>query len=141
MERCAHRGTQQDPFLLTTAKPLDCKLLEDASLAFGDPKRKFSQKEPDRLAYTKRVSAASRTLKRLLMAILGSLTIIAPFLVMVLVSGQLVRLICMCAFAMAFAAAITVGSSLSADRIALATAAYAAALAIFVGTNLPTFQY
>lgn len=141
MEECALRGTKNDPFILTTAKPLDCSLLEDAGLAFGDPKRKLSQGKPTRLAYTKRESPAKRGLRRLLMALLGGLAVVAPFLVMILISGQLVRLIATCAFTVAFAAVITIGSELGPDRIALVAAAYAAALVIFVGTNPPSYQY
>ncbi|KAK5135702.1 hypothetical protein LTR08_004688 [Meristemomyces frigidus] len=140
MERSFH-GTQQDPFYLTTAKPLDCKLLEDARLAFGDPKKRLSQTAPDRLAYTKWESASKRDLRRLMRALLGSLAIIAPFLVMILISGQLVRLVATCGFAMAFAVGITAGSELGSDRIALATAAYVGILVIFVGTDPPSYRY
>lgn len=120
---------------------MDCKLLEDAGLAFGDPKKKLNGETPDRLAYTKRESFAKRGLRRLLMAFLGGLAIVAPFLVMFLVSGQLVRLIATCAFTVAFAACATIGSEFGPDRIALVTAAYAAALVVFVGTNPPSYRY
>ncbi|KAK5124359.1 hypothetical protein LTR85_001576 [Meristemomyces frigidus] len=141
MERCALRGSNNDPFLLTTANPLDCKLLEDAGLAFGDPKKAVLHTTPDRLAYTKRESLTKRGLRRLLMSLLGGLAVIAPFLVMILISGQLVRLIATSAFTVLFAACATVGSDLGPDRIALVTAAYAAALVVFVGTNPPSYQY
>ncbi|KAK4548874.1 hypothetical protein LTR36_008647 [Oleoguttula mirabilis] len=141
MERCALRGSNNDPFLLSTADPLECKLLEDAGLAFGDPKKKSPQTTPDRLASTKRESLSKRGLRRLLMSLLGGLAVIAPFLIMILISGQLVRLIVTCAFTVAFAACTTVGSDLGPDRVALVTAAYAAALVVFVGTDPPSYQY
>ncbi|KAI7083190.1 hypothetical protein KC356_g7788 [Hortaea werneckii] len=140
METCALRGMKNDPFLLTTANPLDCKLLEDAGLAFGDPRKAAAETPPARLIYTKRESFIQRGLRRLLMALVGGLAIIAPFLIMSLVSGQAVRLIVTCIFMAAFAICATVGSELGPDRIALATAAYAAALVIFVGTNPPSYS-
>lgn len=139
MEQCALRGTNNDPFLLSTAKAMDCKLLEDAGLAFGDPRKKLTQSAPDRLAFTKRDSFAQRGFQRLLMAVLGGLAIIAPFLIMMLVSGQLTRLLVTCLFMVAFAVGATLGSELGPDRIALVTAAYAAALMVFVGTNPPSY--
>ena len=75
------------------------------------------------------------------MAMLGSLAIIAPFLIMILISGQLVRLIATCCFALTFAMGITIGSELPSDQMALAAAAYSAALIVFVGANPPSYQY
>lgn len=75
------------------------------------------------------------------MSLLGGLAIIAPFLVMILISGQLVRLVATCAFTCAFAVCATIGSDLGPDRIALVTAAYAAALMVFVGNNPPTYRH
>ena len=141
MERCSHRGTHQDPFLITTANPLECQLLEDAGIAFGNPKKVLAQKVPTRLARTTRESASKRSLRRLLMAMLGSLAIIVPFLIMILISGQLVRLVATCLFALLFAVGITIGSELPLDQIALAAAAYAAALVVFVGANPPSYQH
>lgn len=141
MEQCALRGTSNDPFLLSTAKPLDCKLLEEAGLAFGDPRKKLNQTGPDRLAYTKRESLSKRGLRRLFMSLLGALALIAPFLVMLLVAGQLVRLIATCGFVIVFAVAVAIGSEMAPDRIALVTAAYAAALVVFVGTHPPEYRY
>ncbi|KAI7548224.1 hypothetical protein D0869_07936 [Hortaea werneckii] len=140
METCALRGVKNDPFLLTTGNPLDCKLLEDAGLAFGNPLKAAAETPPARLEYTKRESFIQRGLRRHLMALVGGLAIIAPFLIMSLVSGQAIRLIVTCIFMAAFAMCATVGSELGPDRIALVTAAYAAALVIFVGTNPPSYS-
>jgi len=140
MEQCALRGSDNDPFLLTTARSLDCKLLEDAGLAFGDPKKQLRQTAPDRLVYTPRLSFVKRGLWRLLMSLLGGLSLIAPFLIMILVSGQLARIVVTCAFMVAFSVGLTTASELGPDKIALATAAYAGALIVFVGTNPPSFR-
>ena len=140
MEQCALRGRVNDPFLIMTDKPLEAKLLEDAGLALGDP-RKSIAKVPGRLEYTKRPSWAQQALHRLLMALLGGLALVAPFLVMTLISGQMVRLIITSACMVGFAVAVTLGSELGPERIALVTAAYAAALVVFVGNNPPSYSY
>lgn len=139
MERCALRGKDNDPFILSTKRSLECKLLEEVGLAWEDPKARRPQFRPDRLGCTKRLSRLKQAMRRLLMALLGGLAIIAPFLIMLLVGGQLVRLVCACAFMLAFAVGLAVGSELEPDRIGLATAAYAAALVVFVGTNPPLY--
>ncbi|EMC95789.1 hypothetical protein BAUCODRAFT_34555 [Baudoinia panamericana UAMH 10762] len=141
MESCGTNGKDNDPFLLSTVKPMDCQLLEDAGLAWRDSKHKPARQHPDRLEYTKRVSPVRQRLRRLLMALLGGLALIAPFLIITLLQGQLVRLVVTCGFMVVFAIAAAIGSELSPDRVALATAAYAAALVIFVGNNPPTWQY
>ena len=137
MEQCALRGRANDPFLITTTKPLEAKLLEDAGLAIGNPKVAVMS-IPGRLEYTKRPSSTQQFLHRLLMAVLGGLALIAPFLVMTLISGQTVRLIVTCGCMVGFAIAVAMGSELGPDKGALVTAAYAAALVVFVGTNPPT---
>ncbi|KAF2773727.1 hypothetical protein EJ03DRAFT_105360 [Teratosphaeria nubilosa] len=140
IEKCALRGTKNDPFLISTADPMECKLLEDAGLAFGDPKKQMiASNAPDRLGYTKRGSLTRRGLGRLIMAFLGGMAVIGPFLLMFLVRGQLVRIISACVFMAVFAVAITICSDLGPDRIALATAAYAAALILFVANDPPAF--
>ncbi|KAK0271181.1 hypothetical protein LTR35_013742 [Friedmanniomyces endolithicus] len=141
MEQCALRGKNQDPFILSTAKPLECKLLEEAGLAWADPQKQAPHIGPDRLDYTARQSRLHQTMRRLLMAFVGGLALIAPFLIMFLVAGQVARLACTCAFMVAFALGITFGTELEADKVGLATAAYAAALVVFVGTNPPAWQY
>jgi len=141
METSAIKSSGNDPFLLSTAHWLECKLLEDAGLAFGDAKRQLTQTSPDELAYAKRESESRRELRRLLMSFLGGLAVLAPFLVMVLLSGQIVRLVATCGFTMAFAAIVTLCSELSPDRIALVVGAYAAVLAIFVANNPSSFRY
>ncbi len=141
MEHCALRGKNYDPFIMSTAKPLECKLLEEVGLAWADPKKQAPHIGPDRLDYTARQSRLKQTMKRLLMAFMGGLALIAPFLIMFLIAGQLVRLICTCAFMVAFALGITLGTELGAEKVGLATAAYAAALIVFVGTNPPAWHY
>ncbi len=138
MEHCALRGKNYDPFIMSTVKPLECKLLEEVGLAWADPKKQAPHIGPDRLDYTARQSRLKQTMRRLLMAFMGGLALIAPFLIMFLVAGQLVRLICTCAFMVAFAIGRT---ELGAEKVGLATAAYAAALVVFVGTNPPAWQY
>lgn len=75
------------------------------------------------------------------MSLLGGLALIAPFLIIVLLDSQLVRLVVTCAFMLAFAVAFALGSELEPDRIALVTAAYAAALVLFVANNPLAYQY
>ncbi|TKA83299.1 hypothetical protein B0A55_00774 [Friedmanniomyces simplex] len=130
MEQCALRGQGNDPFFLSTANPLECKLLEEVGLAFAEPKKQVPRLGPDRLEYTKRQSSMKQSMRRLLMALMGGLALIAPFLIMLLLDGQLVRLICTCAFTVVFAVGITLGSELGGDKIGLVTAAYAAALIV-----------
>ena len=141
MEQCARQGKQSDPFLLSTDDPMNCKLLEDVGLAWGDPKRKLPQLGPDRLETSKRRSQMARSMRRLLMSLLGGLALLAPFLIIELIAGQLVRLIATSAFTMFFAVLLALGSDTDPDRLALVIAAYAAALVVFVGTNPPSYLY
>ncbi|KAK5687764.1 hypothetical protein LTS10_001904 [Elasticomyces elasticus] len=139
MEQCALRGTENDPFLISTKNPLQSKLLEESGLAFPDARKQLPQYAPDRLQYTKRQSRIKQSLRRLLMSLTGGLALIAPFLIMLLVDGQLIRLICACAFTVVFAIAIVVASELGPDTVGLSTAAYAAALIVFIANNPPTY--
>lgn len=135
MEQWAIKSSGNDPFLLSTANLLERKLLEDAGLAFGDTKKQLIQTQIDGFSYGKRESSTRREIRRILMSFLGGLAVLAPFLVMILVSGRIVRLAATCGFTLAFAVTMSICSELSPDRIALVIAAYAAALAIFVSNN------
>ena len=142
MEQCASRGTRNDPFLITTAKGLESVLLEDAGLVrglLGHHTLPSHSAINQRLPYMKREVPTKRKLRGLFMALAGGLALIVPFLIMILVSGQLARIIALVAFVVAFAFAMSVGSELTPDRLAMVTAAYAAALVVFVGTNPPTY--
>ena len=141
MESCALKGRSADPFLMSTQKPMDCKLLEEVGLAWSDPKKRTPQVQVNRLGFTKRTSSSTQKARRLLMSFLGCLALLAPFLIMKLIAGALVRIVSTCAFALVFAVGIALISDLAPDRICLVTAAYAAALVIFVGTDPPTFVY
>jgi hypothetical protein len=141
MQECSERGAKDDPFLLSTANILDAKLLEDAGLAWRDPKSKLPQLGPNKLECTKRISPSTRRLRRLFMAILGGLAVIAPFLIMSLLKGQIVRLVVSCAAMVVFGAGVALITDLAPETVGLITAAYAAALVVFVGTNPPPFEY
>ncbi|KAK5114492.1 hypothetical protein LTR62_002427 [Meristemomyces frigidus] len=141
MERTGLRGAESDPFLMSTSKPMDCKLLEEVGLAWQDPKRRTPETRPDRLGFTRRTGPATQMARRLLLSCLGCVALLAPFLIMKLIPGGLVRIISTCVFALAFAVGIVLVSDLEPDRLCLVTAAYAAALVIFVGTDPPTFVY
>ncbi|KAK3073268.1 hypothetical protein LTR53_005318 [Teratosphaeriaceae sp. CCFEE 6253] len=138
MEQRGRSGKPTDPFLLTTANPLSRQLLEEVGLVWADPAPPPGP--PDTLARTQRQSRVKQALRRLLLSLLGGLAVLAPFLVMFLIPGQLVRLVCACVFTVAFG--VVVAAVGMPDRTGLlATAAYAAALVLFVGTNAPTWQY
>ncbi|KAK3674600.1 hypothetical protein LTR78_005686 [Recurvomyces mirabilis] len=141
MESSALKGRAADPFLMSTTKPMDRRLLEEVGLAWSDPKKRSPRVEANRLGFTKRASPSMQKTKRLLMSFLGCLALLAPYLIMKLIAGALVRIVSTCAFALVFALGIALVSDLAPDRICLVTAAYAAALVIFVGTDPPTFVY
>jgi VIT1/CCC1 family predicted Fe2+/Mn2+ transporter len=140
MEQCSLRNNaQKDPFLISTANSLECKLLEDADLAFGDAKMQQAAAIPCHFKPMNRNSPTTNHIRRSLMSLTGGLAILVPFLIMILVSGQLAKILATCLFTMGVALVMTVCSELSPERIALVTGAYAAALVVFVGTNPPSY--
>ena len=71
------------------------------------------------------------------MALFGGLALIAPMLIMVLISGQILCLIVTSVFTIAFAFTPTLRNNLDPDRILAVTAAYPAVQVVFVGASRP----
>ena len=70
------------------------------------------------------------------MASAGGLSLAVPVLVMANIPGKTSSLVTTCIAMLVFAIGITFGTSLKADQVLGATAAYAAVLVVFVGTSL-----
>jgi hypothetical protein len=75
------------------------------------------------------------TYARYLMAILGSLMLVGPMLLMVLIKGVIVRLVTAGSCTVIFAFALATLSTRTPFELLSATAAYTAVLVVFVGTS------
>ncbi|GAB7360817.1 hypothetical protein MBLNU230_g0804t1 [Neophaeotheca triangularis] len=150
MAQHASRGMAHDPFLITTSDGLETKLLEEAGLItsprLNDKAAKTSsasstqeQKHPQRLTPQRRETPKKRSLRRLLMALTAALSLVVPMLIMMLVDGQLTKIITGTAFAVAFAFAFGVGSEMEPDKVAGVVGLYAAVLVVFVSNNPPAY--
>lgn len=148
MEELANRGRDNDPFLIATTKTLQSEILEDAGLVTGSVRASrismghaATDARQVRLPYTKRQSPTSLGVQRLIMALAGALAFVGPFLIAVLLKGQLVRLLVTVCAVVAFSIALAMFSELTPDRTALIAAAYAGVLIVFIGTDYPAWVY
>lgn len=141
MQQRAQDGQDQDPFLLSTSKELESKLLSEAGLVINNtPQRSFDEAHP-RLPIFRRQKAkpGQKTAQRLFFALAGGIALVAPMLIMLLAPSKLTTLVTTAAFVVGVAAITAVATDLSPDRIAVVVAAYAAALIVFAG-NIATQQ-
>jgi hypothetical protein len=145
MVECKKRAVdedQRDPFILTTAKTLDLCLMKDAGLISTNTK--FGEAPSDtnlpdlpgygRGSFNQYVETESAW-KRFYAAILGSVSLLAPMLLMVLHHDQTTTLatVCVSVFLFALVAAFSLKESLA--TVVSIVAAYTAVLIVFVGTT------
>ena len=130
-----------DPFIISTQNALQAQLLEDADLVLETRDFRPVGAASFHFASARRAKSGGfmAWVRRLLMAFVGGVALIAPFVIMILLSGTLARIVTTCGFMVIFAVALATGSEMSADRVGLITAAYAAVLVVFVGTNPPSY--
>jgi len=140
MEECAKRGPDDDPFLLKTTRALDYALMRDSglhfSLRFPLPKDQANPEPPGGyrgIAKTKEKVARIRL--RLYMAVAGGTALVAPMILMVLQKSTLTSLLTVSISVFIFGSAMSVFTDQDPFEVLTATAAYAAVLVVFVGTN------
>lgn len=146
MKKFAEQGYKKNPFVLTSEKTYDALLLSKNNLILPSPNpEEYSLPSPIDLSnpelpgapwdYESSTKAARR---RFMAAISGGMALIAPMLIMVLVHATPVatKLLTVSFFTVAFAVVLAMGSERNPLEITTATAAYAAILVVFVGTNL-----
>lgn len=88
--------------------------------------------------YAVMISSAIDNLARLFVAILASLFLLAPMIILTYVSSQTYHLVITCLFVLAFAVTASVASNASNQELMAASAAYAAVLVVFVGQTTPS---
>lgn len=103
MQKYASLGNEQDPFLVTTARPMERKLLEDAN--FARNRADQDCQEQLRIRRMNRGSPGIRFLRRLLMFILLIAALLAPLLIGIFAPGYIGRVIIMCVCIVLFTAA------------------------------------
>lgn len=136
MRQHDYRGSQSDPFIITTARPLEAKLLEDAGMARHD--KHFDGNAPHlRLSRPNRASFSSLALRRLATVLLVASALVVPYLIALLAPTQLARIVTICSCIFLFAVAATLLSLRKQPSIwpAALTLVYAGALIIFIGLN------
>jgi hypothetical protein len=145
MVECKKRAAdedQRDPFILTTTKTLDLCLMKDAGLISTN--MKFGEVPSDadlpdlpgfgRGSFNQYVETESAW-KRFYTAILGSLALLAPMLLMVLHHDQTTSLATVCVSVVLFALAAAFFLKESLATVVSIVAAYTAVLIVFVGTT------
>lgn len=85
-----------------------------------------------------RASESEQLWVRFGMASAGGLVLVVPMLIMANLESKTASLVTKCVAMFLFAAGITFGTHLKPDQVLGATAAYAAVLAVFVGTSFST---
>jgi hypothetical protein len=146
MKTFAQRGYMKNPFVLTSEKAYDAIVLKDNRLILPyNGEKQYSLLPPIDVAspdlpgppwdYESQAEAARN---RFTAAVLGGAALIGPMFIMVLVRATpvLTRLLTVSLFTMGFALALAVRSERKPLEVMTATAAYAAILVVFVGTNL-----
>ena len=146
MRECAKRGLEGDPFLMMTSREMEWQAMKRANilpetldqlLAVSEDTRDpllFGASPPRN--YTNRKAARAQQLAGFLMAVFGSLALILPVIIMVLVPGRATSIAVTSVCTIGFAAILAVVSKLDPEKILGVTAAYSAVLVVFVGASL-----
>ncbi|QIW96439.1 hypothetical protein AMS68_001957 [Peltaster fructicola] len=138
MEEHALRGRHHDPFLITTQRPLEAQLLEETGLARQSPGARSARHTiAGPITHIHRASPCWRMLQRLTIICAVAMAVVLPFLVAILTSGYLPRIIVVCACIAVFSVAVTLLDT-KGERLLHSvslTLVYAAALIIFLGTT------
>lgn len=138
MEEHAVPGRHDHAFIITTARPLEAQLLEEADLAKQSPGSRCAASDiAAPIRHFRRGSPCLRLVQRVCVMLLFAAALVLPYLIMTLVPGHLTRFIASCACVAVFAVGV---ASLCGKRnralpgIAL-TVIYTAAVIIFVGVT------
>jgi hypothetical protein len=137
-----------DPFVLTSSRPLDHKLMAEAGLTSLSPESAHRiqvaiEKERailppildgTRLHHNKR-QRQKEFWKRLRMAIFGGVALVGPMLIMVLYKHLLTSLLTVSLSVFLFALVVAVFSTGTPENVLAAVAAYAAVHVVFVGAS------
>lgn len=138
----------QDPFILTSKKPLDLYLMSEANLISSDDEAAkiclgaFKPEDavlPPIDSRTRLYHNKEKKLKgffeRLYMAIFGGISLVGPMVLMVLYKHPLTPLLTVSISVFVFALAMAIFSTEKPGTVLAAVAAYAAVLVVFVGTS------
>lgn len=146
IRECALRVYDEDPFIMKTSRSLDRDILESVGLVpdhilpagpLPPPEdEKNPQLRPVGRNETNRVSHSKRRVLRLAWAAIGGLSLVIPMLIIANVPGKIASLIRTCISMLIFVLLIAFFRELSPNEVLATTAAYAAALVVFVGTSL-----
>jgi hypothetical protein len=142
MRQYNSRESTGDPFKLDSAHAIERAILEHAGLVDESgtlpPPKGSNEMKLSVIGRTKAQRQASRqaAFTRLIMAAFGSLSLLIPMIIMVLVPTRNACLITTSISVTLFAAAIGVGSELKPGELIAAASAYTAVLVVFVGASL-----
>lgn len=139
MEKHAAQGMHHDPFLITTRRPLEAQLLQEAGLARQTPGARSARHAVDPIRHTRRGSPCLIMVRRLAVMLAIAAAVLLPCLVATLTSGYLVRVIVVCACSVAFAGAAAIVKGIQPLQAMLLTMLYAAALIVFIGSTPARF--
>lgn len=141
------KDDEHDPFYMKSSKILQRQAMEDAGLIPNHVQPRGNLPGTDDRASLAELPGRARSVAnkearrhllmvRFFMAITGGLGLIVPMLVMTYFPGKNVSVVTTIVAMLIFAGVITLGTNLAPDQVLGATAAYAAVLVVFVGTNL-----
>jgi hypothetical protein len=137
-----------DPYVLTSSRPLEHKLMAEAGLTNLSPKSAHRiqvaiEKERATLPpifdgtrlYHNKQQREREFWRRLRMALFGGVALVGPMLIMVLYKHLLTSLLTVSLSVFLFALVVAVFSTGTPENVLTAVAAYAAVLVVFVGAS------